>query len=56
VTIRNLVATKWLIANGASPIFENEHSLNPIHIACQQNDATILSVLLTHFAVAKYVS
>jgi hypothetical protein len=35
---------------------ENEHNLNSIYIACQQNDATILSVLLTHFAAAKYVS
>jgi ankyrin repeat protein len=56
VTNRNLSATKALIANGASPIFENEHSLNPIHISCQQNDATILSVLLTHFAAVKYIS
>jgi ankyrin repeat protein len=48
------VAVKALIANGASPIIEDELGRNAIQLACRENDPQSLELLLSEFSARRY--
>lgn len=56
IASRNIPAIRALVEHGASPTVEDEHGVNPIHLACQSNYREALAVLLTSFSTVRYIS
>lgn len=51
---RNVKACKALIENSASPTVEDEHGINPIQLACQNNYPEIMEILFGSFLTKRY--